>query len=157
MADQFNISDVPAAGTPINGCRLTHTVAQNVPDGVATPLAFNTEQFDVGNLHDNAVNNSRITFANGGRFIVGGNIEYETSGGGAYRECRIRLNGTILIGRGRNTRPSGETVVNTTVTERSFSPGDYVELVAFRVGGPAALNVLVTATSSPIFWAQRVS
>lgn len=156
MADIFNISDQPPGGQ-LAGCRVTHSVAQNVPASTATPLAFDTEQFDVGNLHDNAVNNSRITFANGGRFIVGGNIEWETSGAGAYREARIRLNGATLIARGRNTRPSGETVINVVSTEREFSAGDYVELVAFRVGGPAALNVLVTVESSPTFWAQRAS
>ncbi len=159
MADIFNISDVPPSGTP-QGCRLTNSTATNVPSVTATAIPFDGEDYDTDGMHDNAVNNTRITINTNGKYSIGGQIEWETAGSGQWLGVFLRLNGVTVIGWGKEDRIAGgagdenASLVN---VQREFVAGDFVELMAFRDGGPAALDVLVTADYSPRFWAHRLS
>jgi len=41
---------------PIPTCRAYHSINQNINSGVWTPLALNSERWDVGGMHNVALN-----------------------------------------------------------------------------------------------------
>lgn len=46
-------------------CKANHSAAQSISGSTTTILAFNTDLWDVGGLHDTSTNNGRITFPTG--------------------------------------------------------------------------------------------
>ena len=66
-----------------------------VTAGVLTDVAFNNEEHDIGNLHDNATNNHRINLIRAGYWLVQGQATWNDQGSPAptgYRETRIMHN-----------------------------------------------------------------
>jgi len=74
-----------------NRCKVNNSGAQSIPDSIFTDINFNTELWDIGALHDNAVNNQRITVPVGGDtgvWFPGAEIEFAANAVGR-REVRI--------------------------------------------------------------------
>jgi len=117
-------------------CRAYHSAGQAIGSGAWAALALNSERFDTDGMHDNAVNNSRITFQTAGQYTITGNILWASNAAGAMRGVAIRLNGVTYIAAHMHNRAAiagGEQISTSTIYE--FSATDYVELMAYQDTG----------------------
>ena len=114
----------------------------SINSGVWTDINFASEAFDTSNIHDLAVNNTRLKITQGGCWRVSYSVEYlpQTS---ASRGAMVRIN----AGAGGNILQSfvatSGGVYNTMVTNTGlhrFNAGDYVELQTIQNTG-SALNI----------------
>lgn len=127
---------------------LSAAASQSLNDSTWTGVNFNSEDFDVSTMHDNASNKSRFTIPTGGDglYLVGGAVTFDANATG-QRGVRVAKNGTAIAGTGevRNTAGAGVTVTSTTHLV-SLVAGDYVELQAYQSSG-GALNISNTDVS----------
>lgn len=66
-----------------HAARVRKTVAQLIPNsGALLLLSWDAEDYDVGGLHDNIIDNSRLTPSLGGLYLVTANIHFGDSGTG---------------------------------------------------------------------------
>ena len=132
--------------------RVTHSTTQSIAHNTQTALAFDTETYDVGGLHDNSTNNSRLTATVAGLYVISGSVNFALSAGGTRRMAAIRFNGTLNVGH--NTSPV--TASNWTPTTASahyrLAVGDYVELMADQDTGGA----LSTNNTFPLVFAMAL-
>lgn len=135
--------------------RVYHTSAQALANGTATALAFNSERFDTGSMHDTAANTTRLTAPSAGKYLIIGHVRFATSGDTTNRSLWVRLNGTTAIGEVEAPAGGGTQPLKMNVTTLyQLNAGDYVELVALQNTG-GALNIDVIANSSPEFMMIR--
>jgi len=137
-------------------CRVYNDAAQSVDNDSSKALAFNSERFDNGTLHDTVTNNSRITFAYGGVYYYGGNVNWGTTGGTGFRQITIRLNGSTTITQaaldGDALDGNPRQIINGLW---EFDADDYIELLAYQNSG-GAININSNDNFSPEFWASRI-
>ena len=137
--------------------RVYNDAAQSIADSTTVYLAYNSESFDVGNLHDNSTNNSRLTFATAGVYFVGANISWGTTSDVGYRQVMFRVNGSTIIGQ---SALDGDAISSSprqqSMTCWSFDADDYVEFGVYQNTG-GAINVNSLARYSADFWAARIA
>ena len=153
MADNFNISDQPGGGgggSP-QACRVFNNANQSIPTGIATVFAFNSERFDTDAMHDNAVNNSRITINTAGKYAIGANIQWAANDGDVTLE--LLLNGATVIAK--NIKGKRATTLEIDTMD-DFSVTDFIECRVTQ-NNVGAQDVTFSAQSSPEFWAHRLS
>jgi hypothetical protein len=124
-------------------CRAYRTTAQSIPDSTWTSIAFDAENFDTQNMHDNVTNNTRITIPPGGDgiYLIAAGIGFAANGTG-IRGVRFYKNGTTIIAAANTANPGAAYVGRVVLTTvESLVAGDYVEVQAWQNSG-AALNTL---------------
>ena len=136
-------------------CRVYHSIIQSILDNTATALAFDSTVFDTDGMHDTITNNSRITIQSPGYYLIGANIVFAVSSVG-FRDLRIRLNGSINIANTKVVPPSTAATQMNINTLFKLNQGDYLEVQVQQNSG-AALDMLRIASTSPEFWAHRLS
>lgn len=139
---------------PRIGCRIFNTSPIALTTGINTALTFDSETYDVGNLHSTSVNTGRITVSDPGIYVFTGHVEFASNATGV-RQLFIRRNGTEALGVILVPAVSGAVTVLSVATEFLMSAGDYVELVALQTSG-GNLNVNASNFYSPYFTAVRV-
>lgn len=140
-----------AAGVA-RGCRLFKAADQSIPNATDTALVFDAESYDDGNLHDNAVNNTRITFSHDGEVVVFANVSLTGSIAGA-RRLSLRLNGTTTVAvRAAASGHTGLAFLNAFTVLR-VAPGDYIEAVVFQ----ASTIALTSFATAQAFGAQYIT
>jgi len=74
----------PASGSTFAGASATTTTAQSLLNNTTTVLNFPSENFDVGNYHDNSTNNTRLTVPAGkaGYYQLNGSIHFSGNANG---------------------------------------------------------------------------
>jgi hypothetical protein len=123
---------------------------QTLSNATVTAINFGAEDVDTDTLHDNVTNNTRITVALTGKYLIGGTLNYATNGTGV-RQLRLHLNGSgtpiriSAIGAitGDNSRPA-------TVWLVSLTAADYIELHGYQDSG-GNLDVQFGAPNSHFF------
>lgn len=119
-----------------------NNTTQSINDSTNTALTFNTEDFDVGAMHDTGSNTSRLTIpaSAGGLYWVNANTTFASNATG-YRHLFIRKNGTtnVLTGALNLGNATTVTMINCSGI-LVLSAGDYLEIMAFQSSG-GALNV----------------
>jgi hypothetical protein len=150
VADSTQASGVKWAARDYT--EVTRSAVLSVNNTTDTVVGFDTETVDDLNRHDNVTNNSRITFATAGLFIVGAYTTWAVNGTGG-RYSQIRLNGATLLAAvdapSQNAAKSAGD--STIVVPHAFAANDYVELLVYQNSG-AALNL--SAVSK--LWALKV-
>ncbi len=115
--------------------RVSKSATQTIPNNTCTTVTWDVEFFDPLNMHDNSVNNSRITVPTSGVYAVYGTLKYLTSSVGV-RSLSFRVNGATPL-RTTNTYPAtssfGLWFQVSDVIE--LAAGDYVEVDAFHTAG----------------------
>lgn len=120
-------------------CSLVQTIGTNIGTGFPSSLnrvLFDTEEYDIGNMHSTVSNTGRITAPSSGYYLIGGQL-----GGFSVNRCtviEIWKNGD-RIGAKNSSSPSANAGVDGTVSVTSclkLLAGDYVELF----GGSVASN-----------------
>lgn len=99
LAPVFLDSEVPETVETNMRCRIYKSAHQEIANGVLTVLTFDLEDYDVGGLHDNAVNPERITIPPGGDglYLIGAQYSLETSASGR-KSVQLHKNGTDRFG-----------------------------------------------------------
>jgi hypothetical protein len=134
------------------GCQVYRSAALNISNNTATTLSWDAETYDTDSMHSTSVNPTRITFNTGGTYLL--NV-YVGSASATYTEYAVQvlLNGAPSV---RNidfinpTWPGARYVVI-----RSFSAGDYIEIVFEQSSG--GTRALATGNNVSGVTAQWVS
>jgi hypothetical protein len=122
----------------------TATVAVAASTDVIIPL--NSERWDTHGMHDNAINNSRLTCTVPGTYFIWGSLDWGTgSPYDSWRATAHKLNGTTIISYHSAVPGNDGTVVEASTIYR-LGLGDYVELMG-RSG--VVETVQVSAQFSP--------
>jgi len=135
-----------ATGVPDMRCRVYQTGATALTTSWVS-CAFAAENFDTDTMHDNATNNTRITFTTAGTYAIGGCIKIPNN---TVAGARIRIDGTTVItSQAQGNGGFGEAVSTSTIY--TFTAGQYVELQGYAAtqssSGDAETN----------FWAYRIA
>ncbi len=144
--------------TAVQAARLTRTAVQSIPHNALTAIQFDTEVFDVTAMHDNAVNNTRITIAVPGYYTVGANVEMVQAADYTRIIVAIRINGgNRIVFSQNNPVPVNLAQRYAVSTMMQFVAGDYIEAeVLHQNGAGVARNLNLTGDYSPIFYAARI-
>ena len=132
---------------------MRHSLNQSIADNTNTALEFNSERSDTDTIHDNAVNNSRLTCKTAGAYLIGGNFAFAASATG-MRQISILLNGTTTIAVQRVPAISTDTMLSLS-TVYGLAVNDYVQLFAYQNSG-GALSVNAAASYSPEFYLHKL-
>lgn len=143
-----------SAGQP--RARVSHSAAQNVNNLATISVAWDSETFDVGAMHDVAVNNNRLTIpANAdGIYVFVAQIRWAFHAAGV-RQIVIRDDGAVIFATDTcepvSTNPYGSTHHVTGVYEAAA--GDWFEVRAFQNSG----GVLAIQSANSWFAAVKVA
>jgi hypothetical protein len=83
---------------PSVSARVYNSVAQTISNGTVTRLMFDSERFDVGDMHSTISNTDRLTATRSGIYLVGGQVLWQIAGTGR-RDVIISHSGGGLIAR----------------------------------------------------------
>ena len=135
---------------------LHHSAAQNVSDSSTTAIAFDTENWKVGNSaqHSTSTNNSRLIAKVAGKYLVGGTASYSSNNNG-WRYMEIAVNGTEKAFSSKQAVQGNLTRMNVTYLA-DLAVDDYVEFRAYQSGSGATLSINRTA-NEPNFWMTKVA
>jgi len=135
---------------------LHHSASQTVAESTTTPIAFDTENWKVGDStqHDNSSNNSRLYARTAGKYMCAGTVSYSNNNGG-WRYMEIAVNGSEKAFDTRQAVQGNRTRVNMSYLA-DLAAGDYVEFRAYQTGSGATLNIERTG-NEPNFWFIKVA
>ncbi len=145
------------------GAHVHHSVDQTATHQTDLYIAFDTEEWDTDGIHDNAINNSRLTCRTAGKYLITGFFAWRPDGVGVgIRVAKIRLNSLkwLCICEQVNMeqdQPGNENdSLVTTIWDMEVN--DYVELVGWQnSGGDLDVDSLQPAQyRSPRFMMQRI-
>lgn len=136
--------------------RVFHSAAQAIATGGSgSVLSFDSERHDVGGLHDNATNNSRLTAPDAGVYDIFASVEFAGNATG-LRMVALRINGATLIDADfRSPAGAGATRIPLS-TQWKLAAGDYVEVLVFQSSG-GNLNVTAAGNFSPEFGMTKLA
>jgi hypothetical protein len=146
----------PPSSVGRNRCRLTKSGgAFAIGSGGTVALPWDNEIYDVGGLHDNVSNNTRIIIPSGGNtgaWLFMGQVSFAGSVAGSRREVYIAKNGTPVAefsGPGTTNGPT----YPAWFLDDAPSPTDYYELLAFQdSGGNLNVNLSFQYFSAQHLW-----
>lgn len=116
----------------IFGCRVYQNAGTSISSGGSAIIAFQAEDFDSDTMHDNATNNTRITFKTAGYYLVVATFYTTGTSSSAAMGGLLRLNGsTVIAGGGGSIQTAGVTVS----TIRHFAVNDYIEFICTSPAG----------------------
>ena len=134
-------------------CRVTHDAAQSIADSSTTKLAFNDPIFDTDSIHNDSVNNSRLTIPEDGKYLCG--VCFMIGGASGHVNVGILLNNTASIALASIPNVSGANVAPTVTVIADLDATDYIECSIYQDSGGAA-SVSSSANYSPIFWIVKI-
>ncbi len=145
-AGAVGVSELAAS---IPTARVTSTAALEQSTNSFNTLAFNSERYDVGSMHSNSTNNSRLTAPADGIYLVTAHVEWESNTTGT-RTLTIRKNdvgaGTIA----RQEAPGDGLTGLSIATAVQLADNDFVE-VEVRQDSGGDLDVNKSGEQSPEF------
>lgn len=119
-----------------------HGTTQSIPNTTDTALLFNSEDFDVGTLHDTVTNNSRITIPTGGDGLYLVTATYcpvSAAAGSGY--VFIKKNGATTVSTvSRSNLVNGNTTGIQVVALVVLAAADYIEAIGNQSSGGALLS-----------------
>jgi hypothetical protein len=143
-----------ALGLTDIGARVFNNADVTINHATMTAHAFNSERWDTDGMHDNAVNNTRLTCKTAGKYVVSAMCTWNDNNTG-YRGLAIDLNGareawTVLLADAAYTEGH---VVSTII---DMDVNDYVEMIVYQTS-TAGLDTNRLADYSPEFAAQMIA
>lgn len=124
------------------GCKVTMSANVLIINNVSTTVGFDTEAWDYGGFHDNAVNNDRITVPAGmeGIYLVAVQVSWDANANGE-RQHIVTLSGTTVnINRIIPTPVIDNTEITYSFVVKALA-GDYFQLSVLE-NSAANLNIL---------------
>jgi hypothetical protein len=146
------------SGGSDKGCRVYNSTAITIADSTTTTLTFDTESWDTDAMHSAAVNPERLTCKTAGKYLVGGNVFWDTNAAG-YRGIQLFCSAPVGSVHALVYAPSAGAVIGNGLnasTVLDLAVNDYVELRVRQTSG-GNLDVRNLVYYSPQFWAQRLA
>lgn len=138
-----------------NSVRVTRTTPLAIHTGAVTPINFTSEDYDNGNMHDNSVNNTRLTAPATGIYEVTCGIELANNATGA-RFHGIEVDGTTFVASSSPGWAMGNQAWrNIITTVVSLAATHYVECTIFQDSG-TDINITASSDAYPIFTMTQV-
>lgn len=107
------------------------TSGTSVPNNTETKIGWDNEFFDTDNLHDNAINNTRVTItaATAGKWLIEASIMFPNTPPNAEGIVRFQKNaGTIAVSANALPSPVFTNHTIRILTLVSLAAGDFVEV-----------------------------
>lgn len=120
-------------------CEVSHNTTQSIANNTAVEVTFNTEWYDTDSMHDTATNNSRITSATTGIYLVTAQVAFAPNTTGT-RELWLRRSDGTVYGRQSFNPANNNNGFLSTAWHVPLTAGQYVETFAFQNSG-GALNI----------------
>lgn len=121
-------------------CLLKEGSGQSINNNVATAMTFTTEETDIGDMHSNVSNTSRITVPVGGAglFFVSAQVSFTPNNTG-YRLLALYKNGTPIQGaESTQQQVTNQSRMSLSVaTLITLADGDYLEAFVTQTSGGA--------------------
>lgn len=136
--DFINASDFDA---PF--CRLVQQSAQSIgTSDTALQFAASSENYDPYGLHDEAVNNTRITFNKTGIWLVKGTVFVQSNTAVTSLVATLSITGGVVPARSKSKPAATAVTMSQEVMEiLSVVNGDYAELLGQCTGSATNSNV----------------
>lgn len=136
-------------------CSAYGTAQQDIVTGTFTAATLDAEDYDVGSMHDNATNNSRITVTIPGLYLLTGGAQFVNNAVG-QRVAVPKLNGTTFMAGGMRFPVNSATGTSNALVSTcwNFVLNDYVELFLFQDTGGNLLTGANVAGASTRFSAN---
>lgn len=132
-----------------NGALVFISLDQSIPNNMQTIVNFTDESYDTDGIHDNIVNNSRLTVPSGtSRVSITSGISFDPSAAGD-RSLSVLMNAGNFDGRPklRFPAPDSNALLNVSSPIVDVIPGDFFEVVVLQAsGGALDLNGLAANT-----------
>jgi hypothetical protein len=137
------------------GARVTNSAAVSVPNTTWTTVPFDSERYDTENLHEAAINPSRLTVPAGksGVYLVWFNAQFQNTGTNNEEGARIRLNGSTVVAW-NHVRYAGYRYLMVAAI-CALAAGDYVEAQVYHDTG-ASNDLNAQGNYSPEFGMHRL-
>lgn len=129
--------------TPFSKARVHNSNPESIPSNISsnTIMTFDTEDYNINNMHSTITNPSRLTCTSSGVYEIIGQGFFDSNSTGE-RGLIIQLNGSTDIANSNTpaaANPFGSAVIVN--THFFLNSGDYVELyVGQNSGGPLGFN-----------------
>lgn len=140
-------------------CVAYHNTTQTISNGTTTALNLNSEDLDVGGLHDPATNNSRITIPSGGDgvYLIHGRCSFAPDADGT-RQVMIFKNGSTDMASNQMSfnSASGATILEV-LAVLALVATNYVEIRAYQTSGGDLAVGSATRTISAALTAVRLA
>ena len=137
---QFEFFSGTVTNSVMHRCAVNKSADQSISSNTWTALTFNQEKYDVGNMHDNSTNNTRITIKEAGEYKINYHIKYESDDEVIF-ESKIKKNGSTDIDGTCDTEGGSEDASYGTLQNHSFlitfAVDDYLELYFYQDNGGA--------------------
>ncbi len=140
---KFNSQGTLIDGGPVTA-RVYNSASLSIPSGAETALTFNSERWDLNNLHSTSSFTGRITMDAAHTCMVSASVAM-TAGGGTFRDLSIRVNGTTMIATQDVSAVNPYIAVSTIY---QFAANDYVEATIFHDAG-SPINAIADLNRSP--------
>lgn len=125
-------------------CLLWRQSNQSIATASETAIQFATgtgsgggtpEVSDPSSLHDLSTNNTRITIAVAGKYMIGGEASFAASTAGTQRYVRITVNGSSIFRQSVPVAPASVTLTMNVGGLYPLAASDYVEIKVYQDTG----------------------
>jgi hypothetical protein len=110
---------------------------QAIGDSSWTSVQLNAEDYDVGTMHDNATNNTRVTIPTGGGgvYLIKGRVAFAATATGTRAARFYKNNATALAQVNVSNAGAADAVSQTTATIEVLAAADYIEFQVYQNSG----------------------
>lgn len=129
----------------IPSTRVTRSTNQSISDGANTPISFDSEIFDNGNLFTPP--STTVLITEPGVYLITATVDWAMSGG-ANRAMEIDQNSTP-IARVATPGSAATDLEQNASTVARLTPGATISVVVFQTSG-GSLNVLQVSADTPV-------
>ncbi len=144
ILSRFNDQDVKVPHSGYHRVSLFKNSNQPVAKDIWTDLSFDNEVFDIGDLHDNAMNNERVTLKKEGCYLITFQVEWDGKENNRF-ETRIFKTGILPIKSFPDTAGKDGVVTNKGTVIIDLLATDYLTLQVLH-NSPSDKNVLSSET-----------
>ena len=132
--------------TALPKCRVFDSGGWTIPNTTWTALTWNSESYDLGDLHSTSANQSRITITDAGYYLISAGVQWAASSAGTYRYLLLEKNGnTDLAFDSKPPGTAGIALTQAISDVQYLAAGDYFELYVKHDKGA---DLTVTAGSA---------
>lgn len=143
-------ADATLAAKP--AARVERTAAQPIPNATSTMVSFDSERFDIQDLHNSAADASRLTAPESGLYEISGGVDWGANATGE-RQIYLLVNGVTPIARQREPANGASRHAQSLAALFPLVAGDYVQLVASQTSGGPLDVVNFSTTFLAMRWA----
>ena len=138
--------------TAMPKCGVYNSAAQTISNNTWTAMSFDSENYDVGDMHDPESNPSRITVPYDGYYFVYAKVGFAVGTANTARGIRIYVNGSNKNTFMGHTANNTDTYSCTISMLLNLSANDYVEEYVYqKSGGDLKTGSSPTSTSLGAF------